>query len=505
MNDRLLLLTCAQMGRADRAAMDLGTSGLELMEKAGRAVADAAMDMAPGDAAIVVLCGPGNNGGDGFVAARLLAACGRAVTLGLLGPRDALRGDAGEMARRYGGEVADISPDLVDGADLIIDALFGAGLSRPIGDDSTLADVFRAIDRRGAAVLAVDVPSGLHGDLGRADGAVLAAHRTVTFFRRKPGHLLMPGRELCGEVVEADIGMPRGVLEVDGVLGGEAPNCANDPALWRPHWPAVTIGGHKYHRGHAVVVSGHIEMSGAARLAARAALRIGSGLVTVASPEDAMVAHAGQLNAILLACCERTDDLRHLLSDPRKNAVVIGPGLGLADASRDRVMAVLATSAAAVLDADALTVTAGEPDALFAAIKGRAGAPVVLTPHSGEFTRVFGDGAGSKLDRTRAAARQCGGIVLLKGADTVVAAPDGRAVINENAPPWLATAGSGDVLAGMIGGLLAQGMPAFEAACAAVWMHGAAAQRFGVGMIAEDIVELLPAAMQALLAGPAAD
>lgn len=505
MSDRLQLLTCTEMGRADRAAVELGTSGLELMEKAGQAVADAAMDMVPVGADIVVLCGPGNNGGDGFVAARRLAACGRTVTVGLLGSRDALRGDAAEMARRYRGDVSQVSSALVDRAALVIDALFGAGLSRPIDDDSALAEVFRSIETCDAAVLAVDVPSGMNGDLGRADGAVLPADRTVTFFRRKPGHLLMPGRELCGEVVVADIGMPPGVLQAKGVLAAQARNWSNGTSIWQAHWPAVALGGHKYHRGHAVVVSGNIEMSGAARLAARAALRIGSGLVTVASPRDAMVAHAGQLNAILLAHCETLEDLHRLLSDPRKNTFVIGPGLGLAKASRERVLAVLASLAATVLDADALTVMAPAPDDLFAAIKVRAGAPAVLTPHSGEFTRLFGDGPGSKLDRTRAAALQCGGIVVLKGADTVIAAPDGRAVINENAPPWLATGGSGDVLAGMIGGLLAQGMPAFEAACAAVWMHGAAATRFGRGLIAEDIVEMLPAAMQEHLDAPAGD
>ncbi len=493
--DQLRLLTCAEMGRADLVATRLGVSGLELMENAGRAVADAAMDMVPAGGRIVVLCGPGNNGGDGFVAARYLAERGRAVGVGLFGDRDQLRGDAGEMARRYQGDVCELSLALITEAELVIDALFGAGLSRGIDDNSDLADLFKAIARRGAAVLAVDVPSGMSGDLGRAEGGVLAAQRTITFFRRKPGHLLMPGRKLCGDVLVADIGLPPGVLQAYGVSEG-AQVWANGPRLWQRHMPGLALDGHKYNRGHTVVASGGIEMSGAARLAARAALRIGSGLVTVAAPNDALMAHAGQLNAILLAYGQDAEELRQLLEDPRKNAVVIGPGLGLGDDPRARVKTVLASQAAVVLDADALTIAATASEEVFNSIKRMDDRSVVLTPHEGEFARLFQDVAGSKLDRARIAAQRSGGIIVLKGADTVIAAPDGRAVINENAPPWLATAGSGDVLAGIIGGLLAQGMPAFEAASAAVWLHGAAAARFGLGLIAEEIVEMLPTVLQ---------
>ena len=494
--DQHRLLTCAEMGRADLAATGLGVSGLELMENAGRAVADAAMDMVPGSGRIVVLCGPGNNGGDGFVAARYLAERGRAVGVGLFGDRDQLRGDAREMAQRYQGDVCELSPALIMEAELVIDALFGAGLSRGIDDNSDLADLFRAIAKCRTTVLAVDVPSGMSGDLGRAEGCVLAAERTITFFRRKPGHLLMPGRNLCGDVLVADIDMPPGVLQADGVLEGGAQVWANDPQLWRRHMPGLAVDGHKYSRGHTVVASGGIEMSGAARLAARAALRIGSGLVTVAAPNDALMAHAGQLNAILLAHGQDAEELRQLLEDPRKNAVVIGPGLGLGDNPRARVKTVLASPAAVVLDADALTIAAAAREEVFSDIKRMVDRSVVLTPHEGEFARLFQGVAGSKLDRARIAAQRSGGIIVLKGADTVIAAPDGRAVINENAPPWLATAGSGDVLAGIIGGLLAQGMPAFEAASAAVWLHGAAAARFGLGLIAEDIVEVLPTVLQ---------
>lgn len=504
--DRLRLITCAEMARVDLAAVHLGTSGLELMENAGRAVARVAVDRVPVGARVAILCGPGNNGGDGFVAARYLAERGRHVRVGLLGRRDALSGDAAVMAERYDGALVDFSPEMLEGADLVVDAVFGAGLGRPIDAMGPIAWVFDAIAAQRIPVVAIDVPSGLDGDTGSAAGAVLPATATVTFFQRKPGHILLPGRQLCGDVTVVDIGMPKGVLEAAGVLASNVPLWVNAPALWRRELPGAATDGHKYRRGHAVVVSGGIEMSGAARLAARAALRIGAGLVTVAAPDDTLVAHASQLNAILLAKAEGPKGLAGVLVDSRKNAVVIGPGLGLVDDTLDRVMAALESSAAVVLDADALTAAAAAHQVVFGTIAAHADRPVVLTPHDGEFARLFGDVTGSKLERARVAAQRSGGVVVLKGGDTVVAAPDGRAVINENAPPWLATAGSGDVLAGMIGGLLAQRMPAFEATCAAVWMHGAAAVRIGRGLIAEDIVEALPVVLQKdLVAGNPGD
>lgn len=497
---QLQLLTCQQMSRADQLAIAGGISDLELMENAGRAVADVALDMVPQGGRVAVMCGPGNNGGDGFVAARHLAAQGRIVLVGFFGNSDRQEGAAERMARQFDGKIEFLCPELLRGADLVIDAIFGAGLSRPIAADSDLDKVFQTIVAFDTPVLAVDVPSGLQGDGEQTEGVTLAATKTVTFFRRKPGHLLMPGRRLCGEVVLADIGIPSTVLNAPQLLNGEAPTFANAPALWLNCFPFPTIDGHKYHRGHTVAVSGDIEMSGAARLAARAALRIGSGLVTIAAPADSVPVHATQLNAILLAHAHAPDELRDLLADQRKNSVVIGPGLGLDAQALDQVLAVLASQAAVVLDADALTAASKEQEKVLSAIKKNGDRSVVLTPHEGEFARLFsefyGCSTGSKLERTRAAASCCGGIVVLKGADTVIAAPDGRAAINENAPPWLATAGSGDVLSGMIAGLRAQSMPAFESACAAVWLHGAAATLFGRGLIAEDIVEMLPRVLQ---------
>ena len=492
----LELLSVEEMRRADEAAIAGGVSGLTLMENAGRAVTDAACEMVGTGARIALLCGPGNNGGDGFVAARHLAERGYSVNLGLLGDRSVLKGDAAGMAARWTGPLAPLATELVGNCDLVIDAIFGAGLARPV--EGQAARVIEATNASGTPILAVDVPSGVDGNSGEIKGTVaIRAARTVTFFRRKPGHLLLPGRLLCGPVAVADIGIPPQVL-TGGVAGIRPATWANRPDLWRARFPWPQLDAHKYGRGHAIVVSGGAASTGAARLGARAALRIGAGLVTVASPRDALAVNAAHLTAIMVRGFDAPDGLAAVLADKRLNAVLIGPGAGIGEATARMVQTALASGAAVVLDADALTAFAGNPPSLFEAIRARPGRPVVLTPHEGEFRRLFGAVEGSKLDRARAAARTGGAIVLLKGPDTVIAAPDGRAAINENAPPWLATAGSGDVLAGFITGLLAQGMPAFEAACAAAWMHGECASRFGPGLIAEDLPETLPEVLRRL-------
>ncbi len=488
---RFRLLTCGEMGDADRAAMAAGVSGLTLMENAGRAVADAATDMTPGGGRVAVLCGPGNNGGDGFVAARYLARRGRRVRVGLLGERAALSGDAAEMVRRWDGATEPLGTDLLDGADLVIDALFGAGLTRGIDPDGDIARVFDEIGAMGIAVLGVDLPSGLNGDDGRAKGAVLAARRTVTFFRRKPGHLLLPGRQLCGTVQVADIGIPDDVLM--GALGDPPGDTfVNEPLLWKREWQSPAVAGHKYDRGHAIVVSGGAEKAGAARLAGEAALRVGAGLVTLALPEGLAGLPGGQVKAVMQSAGQSPARLAELLSDKRKNAVVIGPGLGLDETAFEQVMAVLASPAGVVLDADALSVAASDSEGVFNQISANRDRAAVLTPHDGEFKRLFPDIDGSKPGRAREAARRSSAVVVLKGADTVIAAPDGRAVINENAPATLATAGTGDVLSGLIGGLLARGMAPFEAAAAGVHIHSAAADQVGHGLIADDIISMLP-------------
>jgi hydroxyethylthiazole kinase-like uncharacterized protein yjeF len=484
------ILTVAQCYEADRFAAANGVPSLTLMENAGRTVADEICKRwSPRRTA--VLCGPGNNGGDGFVAARHLAAFGWEVSVALLGERERLKGDAAEMAKRWNGPVGALSPEALKNAECVVDALFGAGLTRPL--EGTAAEIVRLLNKSDVPVVAVDVPSGLHGDLGRGlDETVVQADITVTFFRKKPAHVLMPGRLKCGEVVLADIGIP------EAALHDIKPNAfENSPALWGRDYPWPSPEGHKYARGHCVVVSGNAHATGAARLAARGALRIGAGLVSVASPPDAVSVNAAQLTAIMVKPFDGPNELSDLLSDKRFNAVVIGPGCGVGQHTCDMVAAVLASGAAAVVDADALTSYHEDAAALFRLLRE----PAVLTPHEGEFERIFPGllaKSQNKIEAARAAAAAADCTVLLKGPDTVIASADGRAIVNSHAPAALATAGSGDVLSGLIGGLMAQHMESHKAAAAAAWLHGKAASGFGPGLISEDLPELLPAALSAL-------
>ena len=489
MSRMIELLTNAEMGQADRLAVASGVSSIDLMENAGRAVADHVGRNYATGTRVVVLAGPGNNGGDGYVAARLLASRGcdvRLLRVGIPG-----KGDAGRAAQQWKGPTADATPESLASADVIVDALFGAGLDRPVS--GLAAAMIKAMNASGLPVVAVDLPSGINGDNGAVMGAAVKARKTITFFRRKRGHLLLPGRLHAGALTIADIGIPASVLDK---INPQA--FANEPPLWASHFPQPREDGHKYERGHAVIVSGDVSHTGAARLAARGALRAGAGLVTIASPRNALAVNAAASLAIMIRQVDGAPALAKFLKDPRLNAVVLGPGGGVGPATQAKVRATLNGDRAVVLDADALTSFAANPAALAKAIKARKGGTTVLTPHEGEFQRLFnklGELAHLPLKDEKAslAARTTGAIVLLKGADTVVAAPDGRIAIASNAPPWLATAGSGDVLAGIISGLLAQGMPGFEAAAAGVWLHGEAAAEFGPGLISEDLPEQLPA------------
>ena len=492
------LLTAAEMGEADRLTIAGGTPGTTLMENAGRAVADAAGGLLQGRGVLVV-AGPGNNGGDGFVAARYLAERGHQVRVSLVGDRGRLKGDAAQAAKRWHGPVQLASPEHITARDVIIDALFGAGLDRPV--EGLPRAMIEAMNERGAPIIAIDLPSGINGSSGQVVGVAVKAARTVTFFRRKTGHVLMPGRLYCGTLEVADIGIPASVLDRIKPL-----TAANEPPLWSTRFPAPSPEGHKYGRGHAVVVSGGTSTCSAARLAARGALRAGAGLVTIASPREALAVNAAANLAIMVRPVDGALELAEFLADRRRNAVALGPGGGVGPAMREEVRAALASEAAVVLDADALTSFADEPAALVSAIAKHSRRGVVLTPHEGEFARLFKSissdpKVNSKLEKARLVARQSGAVVLLKGPDTVVAAPDGHASIAANAPPYLATAGAGDVLTGMIAALLAQGMPAFEAASAAVWLHGEAAHAFGPGLISEDLPETLPAVYRRLFAG----
>jgi hydroxyethylthiazole kinase-like uncharacterized protein yjeF len=479
-----VLLTNEEMSRADALTITRGVPGSVLMENAGRAVADA-IDARFAKGAVSVLCGPGNNGGDGFVVARLLRERGWRVALFLVGAREKLKGDAAEAAHRWPGAVHPMTPDAGNGASLIVDAIFGAGLSRSV--DGIVGDTIKRMQTMRTPIVSIDMPSGVDGNTGEVKGVSFRAALTVTFFRMKPGHLLYPGRALCGEIVVSDIG-----IGVDVLNEIKPSTFLNRPALWGANFPGPKREQHKYDRGHALVVSGGPINTGAARLAARAALRVGAGLVTIASPIAALNVNAAQLTAIMLAPCDSADDLTRLLEDKRKNALVIGPGVGVGAVTREEVLAALLSGASIVLDADALTSFSEISRDLFVAIKGYFAGPTVLTPHEGEFRRLFPSAKGNKLVRARAAASEAGALIVLKGADTVIAAPDGRAAINANAGAELATAGSGDVLSGLIAGLMAQGMPGFEAACAGVWLHGEAGKAYGPGLIAEDLPEMLP-------------
>ncbi|MGU9980676.1 NAD(P)H-hydrate dehydratase [Phreatobacter sp. HK31-P] len=494
------LLTPRAMAEADRLTIAAGTPGAVLMHRAGVAIADAVARATPLGARIAVLCGPGNNGGDGYVAAKVLRERGFSVTVAASGPPQGRAGDAVAAAEAWGRAPVPLEKWAASRPAVVVDALYGAGLARDIdGED---AAVIAAVNAAGCRVVAADIASGIDGETGAIRGLAVKADETVTFFRRKPGHLLLPGRLLCGTVRVADIGIPASVLETIGLWA-----FANEPELWGDLFPFPRVEGHKYRRGHAVVVSGTMTRTGAARLAARGALRAGAGLVTMASPPEALAVNAAHLTAIMIERMEGVAGLATILSDRRRNAVCLGPALGTGAGTRVLVAEALASGAATVLDADALTAFADAPDALFAGIRAWPDRPVVLTPHGGEFSRLFGAvEQGSRLDAARRAAEQSGAVVILKGPDTVVAAPDGRVAIAANAPPWLATAGSGDVLAGIVTGLLAQGMPAFEAASAAVWMHGEAGQAAGIGLIAEDLPEALPgvfASLASRLAGVA--
>ncbi|WP_293857624.1 NAD(P)H-hydrate dehydratase [uncultured Alsobacter sp.] len=493
------ILTTGEMGQADAAAIAAGTSGPTLMERAGRAVADVVARRRQVGSRVLIMCGPGNNGGDGFVAARVLAMRGYAVRVHLLGALNGLRGDAAAAAASWDGDTRDLADAAPAEADIVVDAIFGAGLSRDV--DGVAADVIARVAASGVPVVAVDVPSGVDGDSGQVRGIAAPAVETVTFFRLKPGHLLYPGRALCGRVRVADIGIADDVPARIGVR-----TWRNEPALFRGVFGPPAETGHKYGRGHALVLSGGIEGGGAARLAARAALRAGAGLVTVAAPADVLPAHAAALDAVMVRRCDGPADWQALLADRRRNAVVAGPAAGVGASTREAVAAALAAGAHCVLDADALTSFADDPTALRDLVAHRAGGArqgVVLTPHDGEFGKLvralpdYSDSS-SKLDRARSAAAALGAVVVLKGPDTVIAGPGGTAAINANGTPWLATAGSGDVLAGLVGALLAQSVPAFEAACAAVWLHGEAGTAVGPGLIAEDLPGAIPGVLKAL-------
>ena len=487
------ILTVSAMARADEFAIESGVSGWRLMQRAGRGAAQAIQQhWAPRPAAI--LCGPGNNGGDGWVIATSLEAAGWPVRVFTLVDPSSLKGDAAQAAKAWTGAVSPLSACDLNEFGLIVDALFGAGLNRPLeGEAARLAT--ESCDYEGVCV-AVDTPSGISGDHGALGEAVFRADLTVTFHRYKPAHCLSPSRAGCGEVHLFDIGIPEGWSDA-------APVCAslNHPDLWRLPGAEVDTDAHKHSRGRLCVLAGGYGATGAARLAARAGQTGGAGFVTVLSGQGALNEISSASDSLVARAYEPDSDFGDVLKEHRASAAVLGPGAGVSERLKAKVLAACSLRIPLVLDADALSVFEDEPNALFSALHDRC----VLTPHGGEFARLFPDltekaHAANKIERTRLAAQRCGAVVVFKGPDTVIAAPDGEVRVNVHASPRLATAGTGDVLAGLIGAFLAQGASAFDAASAAVYVHGEAGRRLGLGSSVETVLEQLPHALEAVSA-----
>lgn len=478
------LLSVEEMQNTDRAAIASGIMGKTLMENAGLAVfKHIRSHFARG--AVVVLCGAGNNGGDGFVVARLLKQSGWDVSLVLFANRYELTGEASDMADKWiseaDGEIIESKNIDFIGVDIVVDAVFGTGLNRPMADE--VVKIFKSIPE--IPIVSVDIPSGIDGNTGRILGYARAAHSTVTFCRKKIGHLLYPARGLCGTLVLADIG-----IEDDHIPSSTDSVLENDGEQWLSVFKKDEVQTHKFKRGY-VVIAGAEVMTGATRLAARAAQRAGAGYVVIASPEKASTLYRVSLSSVVVTGYRDTTGFSTILGDERATAFLIGPGMGYAFGAQERVLATLKLAKPTVLDADALSLFEGSSDLLFNKIRGSC----VMTPHEGEFAKLFPDVYSQnigKLEQARLAAKNSNAVIVFKGPDTIIASPDGRAFINSNAPSSLATAGSGDVLAGIVTSYLSQGNQPFEAAAAAVWLHGELGNQCGQGTIAEDLIDQIP-------------
>ncbi|MDP3495393.1 MAG: NAD(P)H-hydrate dehydratase [Hyphomonadaceae bacterium] len=471
----LAILTCDEVRAAEQRAVEAGISLWALMQKAGQACADVLHAEFP-EGRVVVLAGPGNNGGDAFVAAQRLRDLGRNVWLYDLAPTQQRTPEGINALNALTGARQPLEDMRLTPDDIVLDGLFGAGLSRPLSGEAAFAA--EQVNASGSKVVAIDVPSGVNGDTGAIPGPAIRANVTVTFCAKKPAHVLQPAASLCGEVIPAEIGFGRFINDAAHALH------ENAPALWANalRWPEAT--SHKHQRGRLAVVSGGLANTGAARLAAHSGLRIGAGLVTLLCAPSALIVAASSVTAVMTSSFAGPDDL--VAQTERSSAIIIGPAAGFTDATRANVEALCRAGRRLVLDADALTVFADQADHLRAILPAAS----ILTPHTGEFERLFPGllgGSVNKVEAVRTAAHRIGATVLLKGADTIIAAPEGRAVVNTHATPFLATAGSGDVLAGIVGGLLAQGLTPFDAARAAAWLHGDAGFRVGPGLTAEDL------------------
>tara|TARA_B100001105_G_scaffold252249_1_gene243430 strand:+ start:1905 stop:3404 length:1500 start_codon:yes stop_codon:yes gene_type:complete len=481
------VLTSEQMYRADFLASKNGISSYQLMRNAGKRIAREIIKKHQ-KGRVLILCGRGNNGGDGFVVARLLSARGWPVQVGILKSLKKMKDDALRASEEWEGVTFELSlPQLkkrINGCSVVVDALFGIGLNRPVKEN--IKGLINAINKSEIPCVSIDIPSGIDADSGKILGTAIKANETISFFRPKLGHILFPGREYSGNLIISDIGIP------DSVIQKIKPTIfLNSPKLWNKKFPWPSYQDHKYSRGHALVMGGE-EMTGAARLAARACLRIGSGLVTIAANKSSSKIYKMEMPEILSVTVDSLHDLKKIISDKRKNVFLVGPGIGVSRLSSKKVLLLLSKKRPCVLDADAISAFKDSPKKLFKSVFPRC----VLTPHEGEFARLFPKIAKrkniNKVAKCVLAAFDANGVVLLKGSDTVISRPDGLSVVNCNAPPTLATAGSGDVLAGIITGLIAQGMNSFDASVSGAWIHGEAAKLFGPGLVADDLPNLIP-------------
>jgi hydroxyethylthiazole kinase-like uncharacterized protein yjeF len=489
------ILSTHQMKLAEKAACTGKTNSFTLMQRAGKAVAEEIISRYSKQP-VLVLCGTGNNGGDGFIVASTLKKKNWDVTLACAADTHDLQGDASRAADTWRDDIVSFEDLEIPEDGLIVDAVFGTGLSRPV--EGQIYETLISLRETECPIIAVDVPSGMNADTGECQDCTPQAEITITFGWKKPGHLLLPGRQAAGEIIVADIGIDPELLPSIGPFMHENSN----ELSWGAEDFDKPIYAHKYHHGHVVVLGGRT-MTGAASLAASAALRMGAGLVTVVAPADTAIIHQLQNPSLIVEPIGELARFKEHIKDPRRNAVLLGCGAGLDNIGALKKIVFDSVQATpqkiCVLDADALSVFEGDTKVLMSVL----GDHCILTPHEGEFARLFPDLKGSKPERAFAAAKRSGAVIVLKGADTVIASPDARLVINSNGSGWLATAGTGDVLAGMIVGLAARGLlDPFDVACAAVWMHGRASELAGVGMISSDLAGHIPAVWAELIDPP---
>lgn len=474
------ILTAEQMKKADLEAIAGGIPAIQLIDTAARGLADIiGKNYEPRP--VLFLNGPGNNGADGWIAAQYLKDAGWDVRVACTVKKSELKHDAKQAAEKWDGEAEALNSNLsLKGNPLIVDCIYGTGYSGTLPPE--IVTLFDKIRQRKLGVVAADVPSGMNATTGASSPGTLKADLTVAFCRKKIAHVTMPGKELCGKVRVAPVQIPDTTIAAQGSTVFE-----NNPGLWLKDFPIPGPATHKYDRGHAVIYGG--DKTGAAKLAAAGAQRAGAGLVSIATRAETKATFDNFRASIMTQQWDTSEDFKSILRDERKNVVLLGPGAGDPARLRESVETTLAFNKAAVLDADVFTVFKDNARDLFTQLSPDKH---VLTPHEGEFARIFGEMEGSKLERAWKAAKIANAVVVLKGSDTIIAAPDGTAVINTNAPSTLATAGSGDVLAGLITGLMAQGMTPFMAASAGVWLQAETARNFGLGLTAEDIIHHIP-------------